>query len=54
MTAKETIDIISSSSLWKFLSVKERIEAAYYALKVAGVQSEDDDVTALIGEVYGG
>lgn len=54
MTAKETIEIISNSSLWKTLSRKERIEAAAYAMKIAGVKLEDDEVCDLIGEVYAG
>ena len=54
MTAKETIDIISDSSLWKTLSIRERIDAASYAMKVAGITIEDDDISDLIGEVYAG
>ena len=54
MTAKETIEIISNSSLWKTLSIKERIDAAAYALKIAGITIEDGDVSDLIGEVYAG
>ena len=54
MTAKETIEIISNSSLWKTLSIKERIEAATYAIEVAGITLGDDDVSDLIGEVYAG
>ncbi len=54
MTARETLDIISDSSLWQTLSIKERIEAAAYAMKVAGISIEDDDVSNLIGEVYAG
>lgn len=54
MTAKETIEIISNSSLWKTLSIKERAEAAAYAMKIAGIKHEDEDVSDLIGEVYAG
>jgi hypothetical protein len=54
MTAKETIEIISNSSLWKTLSKKERVEAAAYALKNTGITLEDEDVFDLIGEVYAG
>jgi len=54
MNAKETIEIISSSSLWKTLSKKERLEAAAYAIKNSGLAIEDEDVCDLIGEVYAG
>jgi hypothetical protein len=54
MTAKETIEIISNSSLWKTLSKKERVEAAAYAIKNNGLTLEDEDVCDLIGEVYAG
>ena len=54
MTAKETVDIISCSSLWKMLSIKERIDAASYAMKIAGISLEDENVSDLIGEVYAG
>jgi hypothetical protein len=54
MTAKETIEIISYSSLWKTLSRKERAEAAVYVIKSAGIKIEDEDVCELIGEVYAG
>ncbi|UCD35245.1 MAG: hypothetical protein JSU90_13295 [Nitrospiraceae bacterium] len=54
MTIRETIAIISISSLWKALTVKEGIEAAYHTLYIAPVQSGDDDATAFVGEVYGG
>jgi len=54
MTAKETIEIISSSSLWKTLSTKERAEAATYAIRNTGLTLEDEDVFDLIGEVYAG
>ena len=54
MTAKDTIDIISDSSLWKTLSIRERIDAASYAMKVAGITIEDEDISDLIGEVYAG
>ena len=49
MTARETIDIISSSSLWHTLSSKERLEAAQYAMKIAGVMIENEEVCDLLG-----
>jgi isopentenyl phosphate kinase len=52
MTAKEIIEIISNSSLWKTLSLKERAEAATYAMKISGINHENEDVSELIGEVY--
>ncbi len=54
MSAKETVEIISHSSLWKMLSIKEKIEAATYALSIAGITHMDEDVTDLVGEVYSG
>ncbi len=54
MTAKETVEIISNSSLWKTLSKKERVEAAAYAIRNTGLALEDEDVCDLIGEVYAG
>lgn len=54
MTAKETVEIISKSSLWNTLSKKERAEAAAYAIKNSGISLEDEEVCDLIGEVYGG
>jgi hypothetical protein len=54
MTARETIDIISKSSLWKMLSLGERIEAASYAMRIVGIQFEDEEVIDLIGEVFAG
>lgn len=54
MSAEETVEIISHSSLWKTLSIKERAEAAAYAIKIAGGRLADDDVNDLIGEVYAG
>lgn len=54
MTARETIEIISNSSLWKMLSVGERLEAAAYAMHIAGVNIDDEDVNDIIGEVYVG
>lgn len=48
MTARETIDIISSSSLWRELSAGERLEAAQYAMKIAGVMIESDEVSDLL------
>lgn len=54
MTAKETVEIISDSSLWKTLSIKERLEAVAYAMKISGNKLRDEDVQDIIGEVYGG
>ncbi len=54
MTAKETVEIISNSSLWNTLSKKERVEAAVYAIRNTGLTLEDEDVCDLIGEVYAG
>ena len=54
MTAKETIDIISNSSLWETLSIRERIEAVTYAMKIAGSSLDDEDISDIIGEVYAG
>ena len=54
MSAKEAVEIISHSSLWKILTIKERIEAAAYAIKIAGIDLQDQDVSELIGEVYAG
>ena len=36
------------------LSIKERVAAANYAIKVKGDDSEDKEVNDVIGEVYGG
>ncbi|MEN8264328.1 MAG: hypothetical protein ABFR82_12785 [Nitrospirota bacterium] len=52
MTAKETIGIISNSSLWKILSRKERLEAIAYTMALTGSEPDDEDVSDLIGEVY--
>lgn len=54
MSEEETVGIISHSSLWNTLSIKERAEAAAYAIKIAGGHLTDEDVNDLIGEVYGG
>ena len=54
MTAKETIGIISNSSLWKILSIKERLEALAYTMARTGSKLDDEDVSDIIGEVYAG
>jgi len=55
MTAKETVELISDSSLWKTLSMKERLEAVAYAMKISGTTlGEEDEVNDIIGEVYEG
>jgi hypothetical protein len=50
----ETKNVIIDSSKCKPLSIKERVEAADYAMKITGANSEDEDVSDVIGEVYGG
>jgi len=54
MTAKETVDLISDSSLWKTLSMKERMEAVAYAMKISGNTLQEEEVDDIIGEVYAG
>lgn len=54
MTAKETVQLISDSSLWKTLSMKERLEAVAYAMKISGNNLHEEDVNDIIGEVYAG
>ena len=54
MTTKETIGIISNSSLWKILSIKERLEALAYTMACTGSELDDEDVSDIIGEVYAG
>ncbi len=59
MSAKEAMDIVRDSALWKILSVQERVEALLYAIEVAGCKSDlvDDaceDVIDSVGEVYAG
>ncbi len=54
MTAKDTIEIISNSSLWDTLSAKERLDAIAYALDVVGIKLDNEDVSDIIGEVYAG
>lgn len=54
MTAKEAVEIISDSSLWKTLSIKERIDAIAYAMKIAGSTLDEKDVSDVVGEVYSG
>jgi hypothetical protein len=48
MTARETIEIISSSSLWHTLSAGERLEAAQYAMKITGIMIENEEVCSLL------
>ena len=48
MTAKETIHIISNSSLWKVLSIKERLDAIAYTMESTGTKFEDEDVHDII------
>lgn len=54
MKAEERKDLGSDSSELVVISMKERVEAANYAIKVAGTIPEDEDVSDVIGEVYGG
>ena len=54
MTTKETIGIISNSSLWKILSIKERLESLAYTMGQTGSKPDDEDVSDIIGEVYAG
>ncbi len=51
---KETKKVDNDSSKCKPLSIKERMKAVEYARKVKGVNSEDEDISHVIGEVYGG
>ena len=44
----------SDTSSAESLSIKERVEAANYAIKVKGDDSEAKEVDDIIGEVYGG
>lgn len=54
MTVRETLDIISDSSLWETLSIGERIDAVAYAMKITGSNCDNEDISDLIGEVYAG
>ncbi len=54
MTVKETVELISDSSVWKILSIKERLEAVTYAMNITGETIEEEDVSDIIGEVYAG
>ena len=50
----EEIKNSGNGSKCKTLSIKERVEAANYALQLTGTNPEDEDVSDIIGEVYGG
>ena len=54
LKTEETKNVNSDSSKCKPLSIKERVEAADYAMKITGRKPEDEDVSDVIGEVYGG
>lgn len=54
MAVKEIIEIISSSSLWKELSIREKMDAVSYALGIAGKEIINGDDRDNIGEVYKG
>ncbi|GAB4388549.1 MAG: hypothetical protein Kow0025_08530 [Thermodesulfovibrionales bacterium] len=58
MTRRETISIIRESSLWKSLSVREKVEAIAYALDSMGYSldgdGDDGDISDVIGEIYSG
>ena len=36
------------------ISIKEKVEAANYAIRIKGESTEDEDVSDIVGEVYGG
>ncbi len=50
----ETKNVKTDSSQCRPLSIKERVEAADYAMEIKGTNSADEDVSDVIGEVYGG
>ncbi len=54
MTAKDTVTLISGTSLWKTLSIRERLDAVAYAMKISGSTLEEEDISEIIGEVYAG
>lgn len=54
MKTEEAVNMGSDSPKCKKLSIKERVEAANYAMKVTGGSTEDEDVIDVVGEVYGG
>ena len=54
MKAEKAKDKGNDPSELEVLSIKERVEAANYAIEATGKTSEDEDVSDIIGEVYGG
>ncbi len=54
MNAKETIGIINNFSLWKIISMKERLEAIACTMARTRSEPDDEDVSDIIGEVYAG
>lgn len=54
LKTEEAVNMGSDSPKCKKLSIKERVEAANYAMKVTGGSTEDEDVIDVVGEVYGG
>ena len=50
----KTEEIKGPDSELEVISIKERVEAANYAIKVKGADIEEEDVIDVIGEVYGG
>ena len=54
MKTEDTINMSSDSFKCMTLSIKERVEAANYAREVTGINTEDEDISDVIGEVYGG
>ena len=54
MKTEDTMNMGSDFSKFMTLSIKERMEAANYAREVTGINTEDENVSDVIGEVYGG
>lgn len=54
MKIEEVTCLDSGFSKCKALSIKERVEAANYAMEISGTNLEDEDVSDIIDEVYGG
>lgn len=54
MKTEKIVNTGNDSSKCKALSIQERVEAANYAMKVKGTKLENEDVSDVIGEVYGG
>ncbi|GBE04180.1 MAG TPA: hypothetical protein ENH45_06410 [Nitrospirae bacterium] len=54
MNVEEVIGMNSGFPKCKALSIKERVEAANYAMEISGTNLEDEDISDIIGEVYSG